>query len=276
MRKSFKIGQKEYKFKKDAITHYRTILNSYDFGQSLSDSDFDDLLDLLDYDYFNYVAELETTEDIVDEEIKDEIELNDSEESNESEITIEDIKIARVQFNTKCFEIFYSDKTSVYISYLMIINNTKYTPEKLFYVACRNSIHNDIKAVKQEYFDKNSVKGQVKCQETGLLSKWTELAVDHRQPNTFSVIVDRFKEVNRIELDKIEYTSNDQNHIIFKDETWTELFRKYHMEKASLRIVRTECNSSRTGLARIKRTSKDLTVSAEDKKITQDFYQIKK
>jgi hypothetical protein len=149
MRKPFKIGQKEYKFKKDAITHYRTILNSYDFEESLNDSDFDDLIDLLDYDYFNYLAELETTEESVDEELCGAIELNESEENNEAEteITIEDIKVARVQFNTKCFEIFYSDKTSQYISYLMIINNTKYTPEKLFYVACRNSIHNDIKAV---------------------------------------------------------------------------------------------------------------------------------
>lgn len=174
----------------------------------------------MDYDYFSYLAELETTEDI-----NDEIDLNSREENFLDETTIEEIKIARVQFNTKCFEIFYSDKTSQYISYLMIINNTKYTPEKLFYVACRNSIHNDIKAVKQEYFDKNSLKEQVKCQETGTLSKWTELAVDHRQPNTFSVIIDRFKEVNRIDLDVIEYTSNDQNHIIFKDDNWTEQFR---------------------------------------------------
>lgn len=260
MRKPFKIGRKEYKFKKDAIAHYRSILNSYDFGQSLNDSDFDDLIDLLDYDYYNYLAELEVTEDIIEEKANNEIESNDSEENNEDEISIEDIKVARVQFNTKCFEIFYNNQSSEYISYLMIINNIKYTPEKLFYIACRNSIHNDIKAVKQEYFDQNSKKGHVKCQETGILSKWTELAVDHRQPNTFSVIVDRFKEVNRIELDKIEFTTNNQNHIIFKAETWTEQFRQYHREKASLRIVRTECNSSRSGLARIKRTSKDLTV----------------
>ena len=142
----------------------------------------------------------------------------------------------------------------------MIINNTEYTPEKLFYVACRNSIQSDIRSVKQDYFDKNSIKGQVKCQETGILSKWTELAVDHRQPSTFSIIVDRFKEVNRIDLDTIEYTSNEQNQIIFQDESWTENFKKYHREKASLRIVRTECNSSRTGMARIKRTTKDLTI----------------
>lgn len=260
MKKPFKIGQKEYKFKKDAITHYGTILNSYDFGQSLNDTDFDDLMDLLDYDYFNDLAEMETSEEINEKETNAAERVTESQENQEEEILIEDIKVSKVQFNTKCFEIFYSDKTSQYISYLMKINNTKYTPEKLFYIACRNSIHSDIKLVKQEYFDKNSTKGQVKCQETGILSKWTELAVDHRQPNTFSIIVDRFKEVNRIDLGTMEYTSNDQNHIIFKDEDWSLNFRKYHMEKASLRIVRTECNSSRTGLARLKRTSKDLTV----------------
>ncbi|NDP28343.1 MAG: DUF3223 domain-containing protein, partial [Flavobacterium sp.] len=233
MRKPFKIGQKEYKFKKDAITHYRTILNSYDFGQSLNDLDFDDLIDLLDYEYISSLAETEATENNIGEELNNEIEIDRSKENNDIEISIEDIKVARVQFNTKCFEIFYSDKTSQYISYLMIINNTKYTPEKLFYIACRNSTHNDIKAVKQDYFDKNSIKGQVKCQETSMLSNWTELAVDHRQPNTFSIIVDRFKEVNNFELDTIEYTANDQNHIIFKNDNLTEQFRKYHMEKAS-------------------------------------------
>ena len=223
MRKPFKIGQKEYRFKKDAIAHYRTILNSYDFGQSLNDSNFDDLIDLLEYDYLNELAEIETTDESVDKEDNIEVELSNDEEYNDDEIIIENIKVSRVQFNTKCFEVFYNDNSSQYISYLMIINNTKYTPEKLFNVACRNSIHNDIQAVKQEYFDKNSVKGQVKCQETGILSKWTELAVDHRQPNTFSIIVDRFKEVDRIELDNIEYTSNDQNHIIFKDESFAAI-----------------------------------------------------
>lgn len=260
MRKPLKIGQKEYKFKKDAITHYRTILNSYDFGESLSDSDYDDLIDLLGYDYFNYLTELEASMESNENDLASVNEIPKNDEDIKEEIIIEDIKIARVQFNTKCFEIFYNNETSEYISYLMIINNAKYTPEKLFYVACRNSIHKDIREVKQKYFDQHSSKGQVKCQETGLLSKWTELAVDHRQPNTFSIIVDRFKEVNRIDLDLIEYTSNDQNHIVFKDENLREQFRKYHMEKASLRIVRTECNSSRTGLARLKRTSKDLTI----------------
>lgn len=260
MKKPFKIGQKEYKFKKDAVTHYRTILNSYDFEQSLNDSDFDDLIDLLDYDHFNYLADTETAEKVIEQDIQLELELTETNEKSKVEITITDIKVAKVQFNTKCFEVIYSDESSGYISYLMIINKTKYTADKLFNIACRNSIHNDIHSVKQDFFDKNSAKGQVKCQETGILSKWTELVVDHRQPNTFSIIVDRFKEVNKIDLDSIEFTSNGQNHVIFEDDKWAESFKQYHKEKASLRIVRIECNSSRTGMARIKRSSKDLTI----------------
>lgn len=259
MRKPFKIGQKEYKFKKDAIAYYKAILNSYNFGQSLNDSDYNDLIDLLNFDYFNYLIGTENPVEI-NEEDDNKNSITEKDEIDEEGLVIEDIKVVRVQFNTKCFEVFYNDKTSRYISYLMIINNREYSPECLFYVACRNSIHSDIHSVKQEYFDNNSVKGHVKCQETDKLLKWTELVVDHRQPNTFSIIVDRFKEVNRINLGEIEYTSNEQNLIIFKDENLTQNFKKYHKEKASLRVVRKECNSSRTGMARIKKTKKDLTI----------------
>lgn len=249
MREPIIIGNKKFKFKKDAILHYRNILNAYNFGESLSSSDYNDLIDLLDYSYDNYLKQLELT-----------MEDNEPIEDDENEIFIQDIRVSKVQFNTKCFEVFYSDNTSQYISYLMILNNKNYTPEDLFNIACRNSITNDIRAVKQEYFDLNSVKGKVKCQETELLSSWTELVVDHRQPNTFSVILDRFKELNNLDLNVIEYTSNDHNQIVFKDISIANRFKKYHKEKANLRIVRSECNSSRTGQARIKRTNKDLSI----------------
>ena len=238
-RKPIIIGNNAFKYKKDAVAHYRKILNSYSFGESLNESDFYDIIDLLNYDYT--VSE-------------DELELD------ESDIYIIDIKVSKVQFSTKCFEVFYSDNSSCYISYLMILNNTKYTPEKLFNAACRSAINKDIRDVKQRYFDQYSIKGQVKCQETGILSKWTELTVDHRQPNTFSVIVDRFKELKGFDLDKIEYKSDDNNFIIFDDSNIAELFREYHKEKANLRLVRNECNSGRTSLAIISRTNKDLKI----------------
>ena len=257
MRKPIIIGKNEFKYKKDAIAFYRAILNSYDYNESLTDEDYYNIFDLLEYGHFF------CDEDDIDTEPSDTSENID--EAEDSSLTIDDIKVSKVQFNTKCFELFYSDKTSQYISYLMLIKQKRYTPEELFYTACRNAVHSDVRAVKQKYFDDNSVKGQVKCQETGILSKWTELVIDHRQPNTFSIIVDRFKEVNRFDLDTIEYTSNEQNHIIFEDEDLAYNFREYHKEKANLRIVRKECNSSRTGMARVKESTRDLKVKGKVK-----------
>ena len=47
--------------------------------------------------------------------------------------------------------------------------------------------------------------------------------------------------------------------LLFKDGTLTTDFINYHKEKANLRKVRKECNLSRTGMARLKRNTKDLT-----------------
>ena len=63
MKKTFKIGQKEYKFKKDAVTHYRKILNSYNFDESLSASDIEDVNALIDYSYFNELVDLDLEDD---------------------------------------------------------------------------------------------------------------------------------------------------------------------------------------------------------------------
>ncbi|MCC3152793.1 DUF3223 domain-containing protein [Hymenobacter sp. BT770] len=248
MKSPLTIGDKVYKYKKDALAHYKQILNSYTFGQSLNDDDFNDLLDLLDYDYSFYAEdEEEVTQDVIPEDVQ-------------APLVVKDIVIAKVQFNTKCFEIIWDDSSSDYISYLMIINRHNTNSGSSFNAACRNAIHDDLRAVKQKYFDAYSEKGLVKCQETSRLSKWEELHVDHRQPHTFSIIVDRFKEVHKIELSTVEYEVNERNMLLFRSEALTNDFRDYHKGKANLRIVRKECNTGRTGMARIKRTPKDLTI----------------
>jgi hypothetical protein len=277
MKKHIKIGEREYQSKKDATLHYRHILNSYEFGQSLNESDFSDLIDLLDYE--NEVDTETENEFEPEPEIKVDMQM-EIEFEPEPEIYIEDIKVSEVQFSTKCFEVFFSNKTSCYISYLLLIREigletVYHTPERLFSIACRNAVNADIHRVKSLYF-KNSIKGLVKCQETGILSKWEELVVDHRQPNTFSIILDRFKELNNIDLDTIEYTSDCKNNIIFLDVSLSEKFRRYHSEKANLRVVRRECNSGRTGMAKVKRTNKDLIILPDfgsgpaDEKVTKN------
>lgn len=261
MRKPLLIGNNAFLTKKEALGYYKAILNSYNFGESLSEKDYEEIFGLIQYDESfeeDECGDFENNLENDDGRLQNEDEQEG--EVEEEDIFIEDIKVSKVQFNTKCFEIFLSDASSYYISYIMIINQHSINIDTVFNKACRNATQQDMKAVKQEYFDKHSVKGHVKCQETNHLSKWEELAIDHRQPNTFSVIVDRFKEVYKIDASKIDYITDENNNIIFEDKGLAEKFRIYHREKSNLRIVRKELNLSRTGMARIKRSSKDLAI----------------
>jgi hypothetical protein len=167
MRKPLVIGNKTYKTKKAALFHYKTILNSYNFGQSLSENDFNDLVDLLDFESDNFQEEIE--KNAIE---PDEIEFsNNSNDEDSFEWELIDIKVSKVQFNTKCFEFFFNNGESDYISYINIINNSNASADFNFKRSCRNVIQEDIRKVKQVFFDTHSVKGQVKCQESGQLSK---------------------------------------------------------------------------------------------------------
>lgn len=244
-----KIGEKEFKFKKDALNYYKEILNSYDFGEILSDEHYNDIIDLLNYD-------ISYTDDHPEFEEKE----SENENDENDDYVIEDVRIGKVQFNTKCFELLYRNGETDFISYRLRITQPKENVFDDFRQAARNTVHEDIRNVKQEYFDKFSKKGLVQCQETGIQSNWTELVVDHRQPNTFSVIVDRFIELFKIDLNSIEYKTDENNFYLFKDNELSENFRNYHKEKAVLRIVRKECNSSRAHQGRIKEQKKDLKI----------------
>jgi len=92
------------------------------------------------------------------------------------------------------------------------------------------------------------------------LCKWKELVVDHRQPNTFSIIVDRFIELNNIDIKSTEYIEIFDGVYNFKDEKISNKFRDYHKEKANLRIVKKGKNSGRAHQARVKQQKKDLRI----------------
>jgi len=226
------IGDKTYATKKEALNHYKTILNSYDFGETISSQNFSDLLDLLE-------THPEVTEKVG--------------------VGIESIRVAKLKYNTKAFELVRFDGSTEYFSYTKRINAPKNDFTK-FREACRQVIQEDLRKVKLEYFEKYSKKGQVKCQETGSLSKYEELNVDHRQPNTFSVIVDRFIELNNIDIQRIEYIPVDGGPNELADEELKAKFKQYHKDKANLRIVKKDLNFGRSFQARVKRQKKDLTI----------------
>jgi hypothetical protein len=176
-------------------------------------------------------------------------------------VGIEYVRIAKVQYNTKSFELVRTDGSTEFFSYTKRINAPKTDFTKLR-EACRQAIQEDLRNVKLAYFDRFSKKGQVKCQESGDLAKYEELNVDHRQPNTFSVIVDRFVELNKLDLKKINYLQIDGGPNELADENLKEEFRQYHRDKANLRIVKKSLNLGRSFQARVNRQKKDLTITA--------------
>lgn len=232
MKKWLQIGCLNFKYKKDVVAHYKNILNSYNFKESLNKEDFNDVLNLL------------------------KIHPNAKEKIGAG---IVEIKVIETRYKTKCFNAIRVDSSCEIFSYIKCINGSL-SPLTKFSKTCRDAISDDLRLVKLSFFKGNSKKGRVKCQETGKLSFWVELNVDHRQPNTFSVIVDRFIELHRIDLSSVEYIETMDNVYSFKDDELSEKFRKYHKEKANLRLVRKDKNLGRSHLARNMRQKKDLRV----------------
>lgn len=232
MKEELKIGELRFKYKKDALSHFRKILNSYENGQALNQEDFEQVFSLL------------------------KLHRNATEKIG---CGVKSLKVDSVRHNTKCFKIFRVDSTSDIFSYTKCVNGGS-TPIAKFNKVCRETINDDLREVKLAYFKKYSSKGRVKCQETGDLCSWEELSVDHRQPNTLSIIIDRFIELIGVDVSLVDYKKTPDHVYIFKDDSLTERFRHYHKEKANLRIVKKIINLSRSHQARVKRQKRDLTI----------------
>ncbi len=64
------------------------------------------------------------------------------------------------------------------------------------------------------------------CQKTKELLSWEQINVDHRQPNTF--LSDRFIELNKITLEKVEYVEIDGEGNELADLELKQKFIEYH------------------------------------------------
>ncbi len=112
MRKPLLIGNNVFLTKKEALGYYKVILNSYNFGESLSGKDYEEVFGLIEYGESFEEEEFGDTDNDVENEnmrLQNKEGLEDDVEEN---VFIEDIKVSKVQFNTRCFEIFLSDASS--------------------------------------------------------------------------------------------------------------------------------------------------------------------
>jgi len=163
------------------------------------------------------------------------------------------------EYKTQCFHIIRVDKSKENFSYIKCINGEPNLFTN-FLKACRKAVEDDLKEVKRNYFQENSKAGKIKCQDTSELITFEETHVDHRQPNTFSVIVDLFIELNSIKLDDIEYNKIENYGHEFFDNDLANKFKKYHKDKAKLRVVKKSRNLARSYQGRVNTQKKDIKI----------------
>ncbi|MEZ4883778.1 MAG: DCL family protein [Chitinophagales bacterium] len=233
MAKSVTIGNIDFKTKKAANEYFSEILNR-NKNLELNGSDFDDVYQLL---------------------------KNHPRASEKIGVGVSKIKVEPTEYaNNVCFHIHRIDGSIENFGIGKCIDGEN-SFFRQFSIGCRKVVKEDLEKVKKDYFSEHSKEGKVRCQFSYEELSWEETNVDHREPNTFSVIVDRFIEVEKIDLQKIEYNKDQTygNEIINKD--LQQKFKEYHKEKALLRIVSKKRNLSKSYLGRISSNSKDLKIS---------------
>lgn len=224
------IGDKAWLNKKSALEHYQKILASHSAGSILDDEEYEDIAALL---------------------------LNHPSAKQKIGSGIKSITVNSDQFGTKCFHVNRTDGTSDNFSYKKCVNGES-SPITNFSQACRKSVEVDIIKLRDELFSSGK---PVKCQESGQLLSLDQAHIDHRQPNTFSMIVERFIEIEGIDVNDVEYISQGVYGRALKDSTISMKFRNYHKEKAKLRVVAKDRNLRRSYLAKAGSQKKDLRIT---------------
>ena len=232
----FKIGDKIYKSKSEALSFYKSILDKYTPPESVSDEDYYLLIDLINHN--------------PDEIISDPEKLDDAE--NNEPMTVNDIYVEYhpVYKKTKCFFADLGEEQWLF-SYRLMINGDL-SEEQKFYIACRNAVKNDLHSFKERVFSNKPVR----CALTNQEVSWDDCQIDHKPPLTFSVIVRTFYENRKIEnvFDHIDYEGKIWKFINFEME---KDFVDFHKNIAVLRTLSKSENLKTAKNARIKPTKND-------------------
>jgi hypothetical protein len=233
-KKSIIIGSRHFEYQKDAIEYYRKVLERYGIGDSLIDEDFDEVYELL---------------------------RNHPDAVGKIGGGVEDIFVSGDGYGKQCFHVRRAGGSTENFS---LHKSVKGEPSDFtkFCSACRKEVEEEMRKVRDDYFSKTNGdrKQTAKCQATGEPITYEDAQVDHRQPNTFSVIVDRFIEINQLDLASIQYDTSEQYGRLLCDRQLAEKFRQYHRAKATLRVVARDVNLRRSHMARVQRQKKDITL----------------
>ncbi|MBD1810957.1 DCL family protein [Microcoleus vaginatus DQ-U2] len=229
----------EFKFQKDAIEHFKNMLERYRNGQTIAGDDSDMLLALLD---------------------------RHPQAGEKIGCGVKRLYKDRTDMPTSCFWIERTDGSRTDFSYRTAISAKGKSLYQEFLEACRDAVQDDLRVTKERFFEDFADRdGRVECDITGDKVAIYESHLDHKKPLTFQVLVDTFIGANDIEI-KPEMLSSAQDaqfQITIINLKLKKNFIRYHHKMAQLRVIKAEQNLSLGGSERIRNSRNPVLIPRE-------------
>lgn len=227
------LGHLHFEKQGDALAYFKDVLNRYSPGDTIAPSDYADAEALL------------SGHPRAQEKIGD---------------SIASLVVDHDQEGGQCFHVVRSDGSKENFSYRKCIAGDP-EPFTAFSAACRRVVDADIDTFKRRYFnEKQNADQKVKCPETKRWIGWEEAHVDHKSPQSFSVIVKFFASAQDIDLTQVAYKRDGLYGNELADPSLAAGFHSWHKKNALLRIIDGGRNLAKASLARIKPTRDDHTL----------------
>ncbi|MEG4045170.1 DCL family protein [Microcoleus sp. Pol17_C1] len=229
----------EFKFQKDAIEHFRNMLERYRNGQTIAGDDRDMLLALLE---------------------------RHPEADKKIGCGVKRLYKDRTDMPTSCFWIERTDGSRTDFSYRTAISAKVKSIEQDFLEACRAAVQDDLRLTKKRFFEKFADQdGRVECDITGDKVAIYESHLDHKKPLTFQVLVNTFIGANDIEIkpEMLLMSQDSQFQTTMIDQQLKDKFRRYHHKMAQLRVIKAEQNLSLGGSERIRKSRNPVLIPNE-------------
>jgi hypothetical protein len=235
-RKPIIIGNKEFKFQKDALSFFKEMLSRHCVNKTIKGED---------HDLLHAVVE------------------RHPEATVKIGVGIDRFYKAPTEIGTNCFWIERTNGSKTDFSYITAVKAKGKSLYQEFAEACRNTVRADLNKTKEEFFKNHGdEEGKVECELTGEKIAIYESHLDHKKPMTFQVLVNTFIGANGIKItEKMLSLSQDaQFETEFVNDEIKEKFKKYHHEMAQLRIINPKANLSLGGSERITKSKRPVKI----------------
>lgn len=228
--KPIQLGHLSFAKQGDAVAYFSALLNRLSLGASLSGSDYADVEAL----------------------------LSGHPRAQEKIGTgIISLVVDAAEMGGRCFHVVRQDGSRENFSIKKCIAGDP-PPFTAFSAACRHAVESDLITFKKNYFAQHqNAKGEVKCPETKNWISAEDAHVDHRSPQSFSVIVKFFVDAKSIDLSQVAYKREGLYGAELADQSLQDEFRAWHTKTAVLRIIEASRNLAKSPLARVKLTKAD-------------------